>query len=301
MSESRQRKLSDPGYGIRAKGGSGIMLVPFFSEGKDGVMQTHANLSAEQLRFALCFWEHIAWPSVSHFKSEANDDIAFLGSAGVLRRPEIQLQPTSMSVGRSLADAYFRAYQELDAQEPGRWSLSAESEFDMKCFLGDRIVSDRGVTVSLHRAIPIPTGDTPLNDLLEFKLKRAPEIMALRAELGESKRLITGSTDRAEALAAQLDRIDAACRDLLTVAREVRMSVRIADLSVGIQSNGGVIAGVVSAAYHLKSTNEFMSSLGLAAVSSIKLSSTYSAKKDLLKKSSFRYVHQLHEELDWLT
>lgn len=64
-------------------------------------------------------------------------------------------------------------------------------------------MSDRGITVSLHRAIPIPTGDTPLNDLLEFKLKRAPELMALRAELGESKWLITGSTDRAEALAAQ--------------------------------------------------------------------------------------------------
>lgn len=300
MGESRQRKLSDPDYGKRPKGGNGIMLVPFFREGKDGVLEMHANLSAENLRFALCFWEHIAWPFVSYFKNEDTNDIVFLSNAGILRRPEIQLLPTSMSVGKSLAEAYFRAYQKLDVQEPGRWSLSAESEFDIKSILGEQIVSDRGITVSLHRAIPIPTGDTPLNDLLEFKLKRAPELMALRAELGESKRLIAGSTDRAEALAAQWDRIDVACKDLLTVAREVRMPVRIADMSVGIEINGGTLAGLAAAAYNLNSTNDFMSSLGLAAVSCIKLTSTYGTRKNLLKKSPFRYVHHLHEEIDWI-
>lgn len=300
VGESRQRKLSDPGYGVRPKGGNGIMLVPFFHEGKDGTLETHANLSAESLRFALCFWEHIAWPSVSYFKSEDSNDIAFLRSAGVLRRPEIQLQPTSMSAGKSLAAAYSLVYRELEAQEPGRWSLSAESEFDIRSVLGDQIVSDRGITVSLHRAIPIPTGDTPLDDLLEFKRNRAPELMALRAELGESKRLITCSTDRAEAFVAQWDRIDTACKDLLTVACEVRMPVRVADFSVGMEINGGTLAGLVGAAYNLNSTNDFMTSLGLVAASCIKLTSTYGTKKELIKKSPFRYVHHLHEEIDWI-
>lgn len=276
------------------------MLVPSFIEGKDGSVETHANLSAENLRFALCFWERIAWPSVSYFKSEDDNDIVFLSSAGVMRRPEIQVQPTSMSAGKSLAEAYFRKYQELEAQEPGRWSLSAESEFDIRSVLGDQIVSDRGITVSLHRAIPIPTGDTPLADLLEFKQNRAPELMALRAELAESKRLITSSTDRAEALAAQWDRIDTACKDLLTVVREAKMPVRIADFSVGIEINGGAVAGLIGAAYNLNNTNNFISSLGLAAVSCIKLTSTYGTRKGLLKNSSFRYVHRLHEEIDWL-
>ncbi|MXN30118.1 DUF6236 family protein [Delftia sp. CH05] len=300
VGESRQRKLSDPGYGVRPKGGNGIMLVPSFQEGKDGTLETRANLSAESLRFALCFWECIAWPSVSYFKSEDSNDIAFLSSTGVLRRPEIQLQPASMSVGKSLAEAYFRAYRELEAQDPGRWSLSAESEFDIRSVLGDQIVSDRGITVTLHRAIPIPTGDTPLADLLEFKRIRAPELMALRAELGQSKRLITGATDRAEELAVQWDRIDAACKDLLTVAREVRMPVRIADFSVGMEINGGALAGLGVAAYNLLSTNDFMTSLGLAAASCIKLSSTYGTRKDLMEKSPFRYVHHLHEEIDWI-
>lgn len=276
------------------------MLVPFFREAKDGTLETHANLSAESLRFALCFWEKIAWPSISYFKTEDNNDIAFLSSAGVLRRPEIQLLPTSMSAGKSLADAYFRAYRELEAQDPGRWSLSAESEFDIRSVLGDQIVSDRGITVTLHRAIPIPTGNTPLDDLLEFKRNRSPELMALRAELDVSKRLITGATDSAEALAAQWDRIDTACKDLLTVAREVRMSVRVADFSVGMEINGGTLAGLGVAAYNLNITNDFMTSLGLAAASCIKLSSTYGTRKDLIKKSPFRYVHHLHEEIDWI-
>lgn len=80
------------------------------------------------------------------------------------------------------------------------------------------------------------------------------------------------------------------------------MPVRIADFSVGIgiETNGGTIAGLASAAYNLNSTNDFMSSLGLAAVSCIKLTSTYGTRKDLLKKSLFRYVYHLHEEIDWL-
>ena len=300
MGESNQRKLSDPGYGVRHKGGNGIMLVPPFHEGKDGTLETHAGLSAENLRFALCFWEHIAWPSVSIFKSQISKDIDFLIRAGVLCRPEIQLRPTSMSAGKSLAEAYFRSYRELETQDPGRWSLSAESEFDIKTFLGDQIVSDRGITVTLNRAIPIPTGNTPLDDLLEFKQNRASELMALRAELAESKRLITNSTDRAEALAAQWDRIDTACKDLLTVARELRMPVRIADFSVGMEINAGTLAGLVGATYNFKSTNEFLASLGLACASSVKLTGTYGTKKELLKKSPFRYVHHLHEEIDWI-
>ncbi|MDC7716816.1 DUF6236 family protein [Vogesella sp. DC21W] len=306
MGESRRRKLSEPSYGKRPQGGRGIMLVPFFHEnGTRTETAMAANLCAKQLRFGLLFWDRIAWPSLPYFLNGENGDTDFLSSAGVLLRPEIQLRPTSMSVGKCLAEAYFRAFQELEEKEPGRWSMSAETEADIKTILGDHIASDRGITVSLHRAIPIPTGDTPLQDLLEFKQKREAELLRLRAELDGCKQLITGYTDRAEAFATQRDRIDAACRDLLVVSREMKLPVRIADISMAFEVNGTGIAATAAAVaslynnLNLTSVQTFLASLGLFAATNMKFTTTFGTKKSLIRNSPFRYVHHLHEELDW--
>lgn len=308
MGESRRRKLSEPGYGRRPKGGRGIMLVPFFrQEGTRSEVVMAANLSAEQLRFGLCFWDRIAWPSTPYFPSDGNVDMDFLSSAGLLVRPKMQLSPNLMSAGKGLAEAYFRAFQELEEKEPGRWSLSTEAEFDMKTFLGDRIAPDRGITVSLHRSIPIPTGDAPLHDLLEFKQKRDPELLALRSELDDCKRLITSSTDRAEAFATQRDRIDAACADLLVVSREMKLPIRISDMSMAFEVNGsGVVAAAAATAafsehFNFTGVQAFLASVGIVALSGIKLTTTFGTKnkKGSLPNSPFRYVHHLHEEIDW--
>ncbi|MFC5768812.1 DUF6236 family protein [Thauera sinica] len=308
MGESKQRKISDSGYGVRPKGGRGIMLVPDFHEdGTSSVLQTASQLNAEQVRFGLCFWERIAWPSIYSLSSANDADMDFLSSAGVLLRPEAVLVPNLKSPGKGLAETYFRAYQDLDAKEPGRWSLSTTAEWDIKFFLGEHIAPDRGITVSLHRAIPIPTRSVMLHDLLEFREKREAELLALRAELDNCKRLITSSTDRAETFATQRDRIDAACRDLLLVSRERKMPVRISDLSMSFEFNGPAAVSATAAAAAFATNPNFnglqalLISMGLALPSFIKVTGTFGLKnKTNLQRSPFRYVSYLHEELDWL-
>jgi hypothetical protein len=303
MSESNRRKQSEPDYGKRPKGGRGIMVVPDFIEPRrNGELESHKYLSAEQLRFSLLFWDRIAWPSVRFFDGDNNVETDFLMKAGVLLRPEAQLTPSSMSVGRSLANAYFEVYQQLEEKEPGRWSLAAETDADIRVFLGDMVVPDRGVNVSLHRAIPVPTGDAPLEDILEFKLKRDPELLALRSEMDAAQRLVTSATDRAQEYATQWDRIDGACRDLLAVTRELQMPIRIADMSFGLEITGGAVTAAVTAAaaaIALKDTSALVASVCSAGASCVKFANTYGTKRALLKKSPLRYVHHLHESIDW--
>ncbi|MTV37535.1 DUF6236 family protein [Duganella radicis] len=303
MGESKHRKQSELDYGKRPKGGRGIMLVPDFIEPRrNGGLEAHKHLSAEQLRFALLFWDRIAWPSVRFFQGDNNVETDFLMKAGVLVRPETQLAPSSMSVGRCLANAYFDVFQKLENKEPGRWSLAAETDADIRAFLGDMVVPDRGVNVSLHRAIPVPRGDAPLEDILEFKLKRDPELLALREEIDTARRLVTSSTDRAQEFATQWDRIDGACRDLLLVSREMKMPIRIADMSFGLEITGGAILAAIGAAataYTLKETNTLVTSLASAGASCVKFAKTYGTRRNLLKKSPLRYVHHFHEDIDW--
>ncbi len=285
------------------------MLVPFFRVGDTGPeVVTAATLSAEQLRFGLCFWDRLAWPSIPYFQSNDNADVDFLTSAGVLLRPEVALRPNLRSAGTGLAESYLHAFQTLEEKEPGRWSLSTETAFDIRTFLGDRVEPDRGITVSLHRAIPVPTGDAPLHDLLEFRQKREPELLALRGELDDYKRLITSSTDRAEAFATQTDKIDAACSDLFAVIRERRLPVRISDVSMTLEVNEKNVVDIVDAiskAAHnlnLAGVQEFLTSMGLIGLSAIKIQATFGtrSKAGSLKKSPFRYVYHLHEEIDWV-
>ncbi len=320
MGESKRRKESDPSYGTRPKGGRGIMLLPDLFEEKNSspkvtakgiegpVIAIPSMWRPEQLRFGLCFWDRIAWPSISVLPSHGSTDMDFLESEGVLVRPEASLVPNLTSPGRGFADTYFRAYQDLENKEPGRWCLSASAEHDLRSFLGDHIAPDRGITVSLHHAIPIPTRNVALQDLLEFKQKRNSELEALRKELDSYKQLITSATDRAEVLATQRDRIDAACVDLLSVSREQKMPIHISDMSLEIDFNGSAALVVAAAAsvfsdhLNLPGVEKFLASAGVIALSSIKFKAGFGIgdNKAKLRQSPFLYVHYLNKELDWL-
>lgn len=312
MGESKRRKETDPGFGIRPRGGVGIMLIPdFYEEGTTSrSLLMPSELRAEQVRFGLCFWDRIAWPSVSPIPSPNSTDMDFLQTAGVLIRPEVRLVPNISSPGRGLAESYFMAYQELEEKEPGRWSLSGSAEYDIKFFLGELITPDRGITVSLHRAVPIPTKDVMLNDLLEFKLKREPELLALRGEINACKQLVTSARDSAEAFAIQRDRIDAACTDLLAVSREKRMPVSISDVQMAYEFNGSAALALAAATAVTAASGQLefagvkalLASAGLVVASGMKLTATFGAKtkQKKLLSSPLRYVHYLHEEIDWI-
>lgn len=320
MGESKRRKESDPSYGTRPKRGRGIMLLPDLFEGESpGLKVTENGIEGpamripsmwrpEQVRFGLCFWDRIAWPSISIMPSSSSTDMDFLESAGVLVRPKAILVPNLISPGKGFAETYFRAYQDLEEKEPGQWSLSASAEYDLKSFLGDRLVPDRGITVSLHQAIPIPTGNVALEDLLEFKQKRTDELDALRKELDSYKQLVTSATDRAEVFATQRDRIDVACVDLITVIREKKIPIYLSDMSFEIDLKGSAVATMIDATIALSDNldlhgvNKYLAILGVTALSSIKLKSGSGIRsnKTKLRQNSFRYVYHLHQELDWL-
>lgn len=301
MGESSRRKLADPLYGKKTKGFRGIMMVPMFYADDDiNEMKTHSFLSIEQVRFGLLFWDKIAWPALP-FVPRNDGEFSILNESGILLRPSVNIQPTSLSAGKSLAVAYFNAYLDLDRSNPGRWCLSAESESDIRSFVKNDILLDRGISVSLHRAIPIPSKDAPLEDILEFKLKRESELIELRFQINELAQMAASSNDKREAIANQVDRIDSACTNLLRVTKEKKLPIRLSDISFTSEIAPGSIiaAGIAINEINLPSVGGFVSSIGLAALAGLKLTKSFSYKNNLVRKSPFKYVYHLHEEIDW--
>jgi len=62
-------------------------------------------------------------------------------------------------------------YRKLDQSEPGVWSLGTGK--NSISFPEREMEEGRGVLVRLYEAIPVPDKDVPLQDILEFRTKRA--------------------------------------------------------------------------------------------------------------------------------
>jgi hypothetical protein len=85
----------------------------------------------------------------------------------------------------------------------------------------------RGVLVSLHRALPVPDKDVPLQDILEFRTKRSDELIALRRHLEEIYGRIVSAGDSDLALKTELERLQQAINDYTKVFHERRFKFRM--------------------------------------------------------------------------
>jgi hypothetical protein len=223
---AKRRKVSDPTYG-RPKRGL-VVSSPVEIDG-DSIFVKSSNLDTQDLRFSLLFWDKLAWPSSRAIHFASNPDEVFLERAGVLIRPEYTI---SGDGAQGIALGQARAFVDLDRQEPGVWSLSrGENSLLVK----ERIIEDgNGAFVELHRAIPVPDKDVPLNEILEFRRKRYDELQCLREELDTFVAAIDRSDDKAGESEKHGRSVDAACANAIKVGSEWSFPVRLSNLKASI-------------------------------------------------------------------
>ncbi|WP_155122665.1 DUF6236 family protein [Burkholderia ubonensis] len=292
--------MHDPTFGKVPKNGASqsrgiVVSCPMIIDGGN-VTATSSSLDPQELRFALLFWEKLAWPTTSaiHFASDA--DAEFLENAGVLSRPQYSFNGTGGSI---LARAQLQAFADLNNREPGAWAIAqGENSLILK---SDTMRPENGAYVELHRAIPIPTTDVPLNEILEFRERRRDELLVLRRELDTFVSEIESAENHVEALTNHVASIDAACADLLKLGREWQFPVRLsnikASVSLGVRTlvpafGAGWAAGI---SYGMPAA---IVAAGMAgAACSLELKADISLRAIKRPMSPFRYAYRAHEEL----
>jgi hypothetical protein len=100
--------------------------------------------------------------------------------------------------------------------------------------------------VKLHEVLPVPTRPIPFEDLLEFRLRRLDEAVALRAHIEDLYEAILSSPDQPLALARALERIAAATADQCTVLEEAGVRFTFAGLEAGLKWEFDVKISAVS-------------------------------------------------------
>jgi hypothetical protein len=257
------------------------------------------NLHPREVRFGLLFWDELVWPRFGSIYMANNADAEFLECAGILRRPMYNPQgPAEDGVARS----HIQAFLDLEAKEPGVWSLSGgEAGLKLAGPMLGRTTSD---FVELHRAIPVPDKDVAFADILEFRSRRRDELTDLRSKIDELAVRLGKDISPEDRLAPYIAIIDQACANVLRVSKEWRFPVTVADMEVSpdIRPTTVVTSGV--AGYYaglnfgLPNSTAVLAGTAAAAGSMVKIGNGWPRLQRIKPRPGpYRYVARYHDEV----
>ncbi len=250
----------------------------------------------EGLRRSILFWDRLAWPTNDGFMMPGGPEIDFLEDIGFLERPHYRgfegLQE------QIFLDCYRTCFQEFECRDPGAWAVALEpNAADPDKYLFE---VGRGAEVELVRAVPVPRVEMPLEEVLEFRLKRQNEVTAFMNEKAEFFQRWVNSEDQAHQLRLAQSRIERACLDLIGVSRECKYPFSYSNWNIGYVFGAVTSVATYSALEGLSKlaaypfVNEALTGVSGAALLVHKANGP---KKRQIKSSPYRYAVSIDQKL----
>lgn len=299
MGEAKWRKANDPLFGKVPQSARrrGLVVSPPMHIADDHIQIVSSHLDKQELRFALLFWDELVWPTSNMIRIEGGEDEQFLEHEGLLKRPQFTVWG---HISKGLESVQFQAFEQLEAAEPGAWAM-AQGERSFHLLGGSRLSDGNGVTVQLHRAIPIPSADVPLAEILEFKRRRNDELIQLRYHLEAVKDGVSNAAHSQEALLSGIAAIDKSCSDLLKCGSEWQFPMQLSDLDYSLGFNPISMFGSASTGWYLGQPFGMpaaaLAAGAMALASSVNINRSIGFRSIRRPASPFRYSYLAHQEL----
>jgi hypothetical protein len=268
-----------------------VISCPVEISGRSMAFRSGPVLDPQELRFSLLFWDKLDFPINYVVGIGPDAETQFLQSAGLLNRTMTQVI-SGGDVVSSFVQAHIGAFRALDQREPGVWSLSTGK--NAISFADDDMELDKGVLVSLYRAIPVPDKDVPLEDILEFRARRRDELITLRHHLEDIYQRVISAGDGELALNTEIERLERAIDDHIKAARGSGLKFRLVDFDANLNLTPAVTATAVAYAASQSIPLSLLTGLGAASLS---LKVGPSLKRHEATSTPFKYVSSYHREL----
>lgn len=293
MGEAKHRKATDPHYGKvpKIKRERGIVVSPPLHIDGTSLHIKSSGLDEQSLRFWLLFWDKLVWPASNAIYLEENPNELFLMQEKILDRPSYTFNGDA---AQGLLQTQLAAFHQKEKTAPGLWAL-AQGENALKATIPDQV--GRGLLIELHHALPLPSPEVPLTEILEFKEKRLPELYQLRAALDDIYLKVKDSGDGALALNKAIYDIDKACSDLLKVNKEWKYPKLLANASLGLSIPLVPVTLIVSALAGVSFDLALSSTVLGSMVPQISLNSGQFGLKSINNNNPYLYAVQAHKEL----
>ena len=266
-------------------------------------LSMNGGIPPEKLRYYALYWDKIVITDSNIFGSGISGELQTLADVGIVNKETARIAMNGTFNGSDLANLHFQGLAQVAAsltnKNPGQWAIHQSGD---QLIVPDNMSSDLVTAdIQLARCLPVPKPDFPLDKLLEFKLKRSDELLALRASLDELYLEISKSADIPRSKIAQIQRLESAIRDLDKVAEQswgerLLASRKVSlDINYGSVMTGAVSGGVVGATFAnplagviVGATHALVSSLKFEVSVSKQLSASQGNQLDLSYLSSLK-------------
>lgn len=273
----------------------GLIVSPPIEIEGSRLLAKSSNLDPQELRFALLFWDDLVWPSSRAIYFESGPDEQFLESEKILTRPDYTYDGDG---AQGILRGQIQAFKDRDLVEPGIWALS-QGENSL-LYKGGLVQEEMGALLELHRAIPIPKGDVPLAEILEFKNKRRDELNVLRLHLDTFIFEIQGCEENTAILEKHIAEIDAACADVLKAGKEWQFPVYLSNLKASFNLNPSVFLPAVAGGWKIAEPYGLSAAATVAAAagmaSTLQIKADYGFRSARRSIGPYRYAYQVHQE-----
>jgi hypothetical protein len=182
-------------------------------------------------------------------------------------------------------------FRTLDQDEPGVWSLGCGK--NSVSFPERELENGRGVLVRLYEAIPVPDKEVPLQDILEFKVKRLDELLALRFHLESIYQRIIAAGDGELALQSEIGALEKSIVDYLKVAKAVSFPFLNMSFNANLNVPAAVAAGLAAFSAGFGTVPTVLA--GVAA--GIGFGPAASLKGHKASPTPFRYISSFHKRV----
>lgn len=292
MGEARRRAAFRSRAGHSAPIGRGLLFpVNIEQFGHEAIGPRH--IPEENLQSAILYWDRIACPTNNfiHCKLQ-NEEI--LMDEGILIRPK-WIGSGSFNLNDILqrsVEYQEKQFAELERSQPGFWCFTESSPTALASTPAFEV--GRSTLVELVGSLPLPPAGTPIENILEFKRKRAAELQHLRAALDDIYLKISDSNDQEMAFKIAAEQLDKSIEDLLKSSREWWKSINISDTKTLINLGRDSMAPfLVGAAFQMPAAGAIVG--GVGAVLSIAAGIKSKLKSD--RKSPFWYAVSVKREI----
>lgn len=293
MGQAKERKKNDPGYG-KPKHRGLVICSPGTVTSDLGLRNAGGQLHPQELRFALLFWDKLVWPT-GLIAGGSGPDEEFLEQVRILERPRFNNQGLP---GQIWLQNQLDALEQYSTREPGVWALSEGENSLNNEFLFTE--PEPGAEIKLLRAIPIPTQETPLAEILEFKQRRSDELIAFRHHMESLTKNVHESADQSAELDLHIKEIQKVCSDLAAVGKEFQFPMQISDFSASVNFKPSLVRDVLGA---WEGGSEFgleIATIAAAAAgirSAVKINRGPSFRPIKVPASPFKYAYYANREL----
>lgn len=279
----------------------GIIAAPARVSGNGAQFRSEGGLTPEELRYFLMYWDKVVIPTTNLIHLAVPQEEELL-TTGVVTRPRVPF--SGAFNGELMARAQLLAQTAVakDLIKNDRTVDWALHQIGAEIIVPDNeSIEKQLIRVDLVNSLPVPNGDVPFPDILEFKERRKDEFTQLHSAIDDLYLEILSSPDPHLKSKQAISQFKESIEILDKVTKEKWKSTGKFDISAELNLNGKDVATGIAAG----SVFDFFTSLHTipigaifgAIVTTVKVKASYTKTfEPSREKQVLGYIASAHKE-----